>query len=130
MGLLVRGQSDDTVGSKNCGKVRRTAFATDAKDKKGAVVFLGDSITQGWSDDFHGDFGDLVVANRGISGDTTRGMLIRLQADVLSLDPSAVVMLMGTNDLEEKAEPETIADNVELIIAALKKHNPGMPIER
>ena len=40
MGLLVRGQSDDTVGSKNCGKVRRTAFATDAKDKKGAVVFF------------------------------------------------------------------------------------------
>ena len=113
---------------KNLWKKRRATFAADAKDKKGAVVFLGDSITQGWSDDFHGDFGDLVVANRGISGDTTRGMLIRLKQDVISLEPSAVVMLMGTNDLEEKAEPETIASNVELIIAALKKHNPGMPI--
>ena len=47
----------------------------------------------------------LNVANRGISGDTTRGMLLRLDDDVLSLDPSAVVMLMGTNDLEEQAEP-------------------------
>ena len=113
---------------KNLWKNRRTVFAADSKNKQGAVVFLGDSITQGWSDDFHGDFGDMVVANRGISGDTTRGMLIRLQEDVLVMDPSAVVMLMGTNDLEEQAEPETIASNVALIVAALKKHNPGMPI--
>ena len=113
---------------KNLWKNRRATFAADSKNKNGAVVFLGDSITQGWNDDFRGDFGDMVVANRGISGDTTRGMLIRLQEDVLVMDPSAVVMLMGTNDLEEKAEPQTIADNVELIIAALKKHNPDMPI--
>ena len=97
------------------------------KDQK-AVVFLGDSITQGWGDDLHGAFPGLKVANRGISGDTTRGMLIRLKRDVLDLNPSGVVMLMGTNDLEEKAEPQVIADNVKLIIAALKKHNPEMPI--
>jgi lysophospholipase L1-like esterase len=48
----------------------------------------------------------MKIANRGISGDTTRGMLIRLEADVLALQPKAVVMLMGTNDLEEGAEPE------------------------
>jgi hypothetical protein len=55
-------------------------------------------------------------------------MLIRLEEDVLSLNPRAVVMLMGTNDLEEKAEPETIAANVKLILAAVKKHNANMPI--
>ena len=113
---------------KNLWKKRRTTFATNAASQQGAVVFLGDSITQGWKDDFGGDFGSLKVANRGISGDTTRGMLIRLQEDVLSLKPAAVVMLMGTNDLEEKAEPQTIADNVEKIIAALKQHNGEMPI--
>ncbi|MGB7345337.1 MAG: GDSL-type esterase/lipase family protein [Pirellulaceae bacterium] len=107
---------------------RRSKFASDATNQSGAVVFLGDSITQGWSDDFRGDFRDLKVANRGISGDTTRGMLMRLDEDVLSLNPAAVVMLMGTNDLEENAEPPVIADNVALIIAELKKHNAKMPI--
>jgi lysophospholipase L1-like esterase len=109
-------------------KNRRAKFAADAEQQTGSVVFLGDSITQGWKDNFRGDFGDLKVANRGISGDTTRGMLIRLQDDVLNLNPAAVVMLMGTNDLEEAAEPTVIADNVSLIIAGLKQHNSEMPI--
>ncbi len=107
---------------------RRSAWAKQVEQDQKAVVFLGDSITQGWGDDLHGAFSGLKVANRGISGDTTRGMLIRLKGDVLDLNPSGVVMLMGTNDLEEKAEPQVIADNVKLIIAALKKHNPEMPI--
>ena len=107
---------------------KRTAWAKQVEKDQQAVVFLGDSITQGWGDDLKGSFPGLKVANRGISGDTTRGMLIRLQADVLSLNPSAVVMLMGTNDLEEKAEPEVIAGNFKLIIEALKKHNPKLPI--
>ncbi|MGI9474878.1 MAG: GDSL-type esterase/lipase family protein [Rubripirellula sp.] len=113
---------------RNLWSKRRGEFAKRAPQESGGVVFLGDSITQGWRDDFQGDFGDLIVANRGISGDTTRGMLIRMDEDVLSLDPSAVVMLMGTNDLEEGAEPATIASNVELIINRLKDHDGEMPI--
>lgn len=107
---------------------RRSDFAKSAGDDKKAVVFLGDSITEGWGDQLAKFFPGVRIANRGISGDTTRGMLIRLKDDVLSLDPAAVVMLMGTNDLEEKAEPATIAGNVKLIIEALKKHNPKLPI--
>ncbi len=99
----------------------------DTADQK-SVVFLGDSITEGWGDDIGGSFPGVKVANRGISGDTTRGMLIRLRDDVLALNPTAVVMLMGTNDLEEKASPETIAGNVKLILAEFKKHNPKMPV--
>jgi lysophospholipase L1-like esterase len=68
------------------------------------------------------------AANRGISGDTTRGVLLRLEEDVLSLSPTGVVLLIGTNDLEEKADPETIAGNLKLIIANLKKHDAKMPI--
>ena len=107
---------------------RREAFAANAEASHGAVVFLGDSITQGWSDNFRGDFEGMTVANRGISGDTTRGMLIRLKEDVLALKPAGVVMLMGTNDLEEGAAPQTIADNVKLILGELKAANPQMPI--
>ncbi|MEM9585843.1 MAG: GDSL-type esterase/lipase family protein [Planctomycetota bacterium] len=107
---------------------RRSTFADNKQESRGAVVFLGDSITQGWKDDFEQDFGDLHVANRGISGDTTRGMLIRLQEDVLDLDPAGVVMLMGTNDLEEQATPETIVGNIRLIIDSLHQHNQQLPV--
>src|SRR5688572_13466526 len=107
---------------------RRSAFAQRQARDQASLVFLGDSITQGWGDDFGGAFPGVKAANRGISGDTTRGVLLRLQEDILSLSPTGVVLLIGTNDLEEKADPETIAGNLKLIIAELKKHNGKMPI--
>jgi lysophospholipase L1-like esterase len=107
---------------------RRGEWAHRGEQDQGAVVFFGDSITQGWGDNLGGAFGDLKVANRGISGDTTRGMLARLDEDVIALDPAAVVMLMGTNDLDDGATPATIAGNVKLIIDALREHNPQMPV--
>ncbi|MGI9244635.1 MAG: SGNH/GDSL hydrolase family protein, partial [Verrucomicrobiales bacterium] len=113
---------------QNLWQTKRSGWAKRIEADQGAVVFLGDSITQGWGDDLGGSFPGLKVANRGISGDTTRGMLIRLKEDVLSLEPAAVVLLMGTNDLEEKATPETIAANLKLILAELKKHDPEMPV--
>lgn len=109
-------------------QTRRTAWSKRVEQDQGAVVFLGDSITQGWTDKFRGHFAGMKLANRGISGDTTRGMLIRLEEDVLSLNPSAVVMLMGTNDIEVGIEPDAIGRNFEKIIQALKAHNPEMPI--
>ena len=113
---------------KNLWTEKRTAWAKQVEKDQKALVFLGDSITQGWGDDMGGSFPGVKVANRGISGDTTRGMLIRLKDDVLALNPTGIVLLMGTNDLEEKAEPETIAANLKLILAELKKHNAKMPV--
>jgi lysophospholipase L1-like esterase len=107
---------------------KRTGWAKRVQQDQGALVFLGNSITQGWGDTMGGSFPGVKVANRGISGDTTRGVLIRLEGDVLALKPSGIVLLIGTNDLEEKASPEVIAGNLKLIISALKKHNPKMPI--
>ena len=107
---------------------KRSAWAQQIDHDQGALVFLGDSITQGWGPNLGNAFAGVKVANRGISGDTTRGMLIRLHEDVLSLNPSGVVLLMGTNDLEELAKPKTIAGNLKRIIAELKAHNDQMPI--
>jgi lysophospholipase L1-like esterase len=107
---------------------RRTLWASRIQQDQGAIVFLGDSITQGWGDTIGGMFPGVKVVNRGISGDTTRGVLIRLEEDVLSIKPRGVVMLIGTNDLEEAAEPQVVASNLKLILAALKSHNPAMPI--
>jgi len=107
---------------------KRTAWAGRVEEDRGALAFFGDSITQGWGDDMGGAFGDTKVANRGISGDTTRGMLVRLEQDVLALAPRGVVLLMGTNDIEEEAAPEVIAGNVQLILERLKEHSEDMPI--
>lgn len=107
---------------------RRGKWAEQLEADQGALVFLGDSITQGWGDRLEQEFAGIKTANRGISGDTTRGMLIRLDDDVLSLDPSGVVLLMGTNDLAERATPEVIASNIVQIIERLLEYNPSMPI--
>lgn len=107
---------------------RRGDWAKNVEQDQGAVVFFGDSITQGWGDDFKKHFASLKKANRGISGDTTRGMLYRLDKDVIALKPKAVIMLMGTNDLEEGASPEEVAGNVKLIIEQLKAADSKMPV--
>ena len=107
---------------------RRAAWAKTVEQDQGAVVFLGDSITQGWGGGLGASFPGLKVVNRGIDGDTTRGVLIRLQEDVLALNPKAVALLIGTNDLEENATPEQAASNLKRILAALKAHNAEMPI--
>lgn len=107
---------------------KRSAWAKRTQQDYGALVFLGDSITQGWGENVGGIVPNVKVANRGISGDTTRGVLIRLQEDVIALQPDGVVLLIGTNDLEEGADPETIAGNLKLIIAELKKSSASMPI--
>jgi lysophospholipase L1-like esterase len=70
----------------------------------------------------------MKVANRGISGDTTRGLRTRLQGDVLDLKPKAVSILIGTNDLDQGAEPEVVARNLQAIVAALHTANPAMPV--
>jgi lysophospholipase L1-like esterase len=107
---------------------RRAHFAEEKARQKHAIVFFGDSITQGWSDDFRGKFPGLNVANRGISGDTSRGLLARVDEDVLALDPSAIVLLIGTNDIGVKVAPEDIAANIKLLLKKIAAHNPNIPI--
>lgn len=107
---------------------RRINFAKHLDADQGALVFLGDSITQGWGDDLSPWFPGVHIANRGISGDTSRGVLFRLKEDVLDVHPSGVVLLIGTNDLSDGARADTITDNVKLILDALKASDPKMPI--
>lgn len=113
---------------KNLWRTKRAKWHNETKRDQGAVVFFGDSITQGWGPNMGDSFPEIKVANRGISGDTTRGMLLRIEDDVLAVNPNGVVMLMGTNDLEEGDSAEAIAHNVRAIVQRLSKHNSEMPI--
>ncbi len=106
---------------------RRTQWSKDRAQDQGAVVFFGDSITQGWQS-LAQDFAGFKVANRGISGDTTRGLRYRVQDDVIALKPKAVSMLIGTNDLDQGTASEVVAENLKAIVAELLKSNPKLPI--
>jgi lysophospholipase L1-like esterase len=73
------------------------------------VVFMGDSITQGWKiEGPDGYFPGKPYVNRGISGQTTPQMLVRFRQDVIALKPSAVVILAGINDVAANTGPETL----------------------
>ncbi len=64
------------------------------------VVFMGDSITDAWQQPrFGGFFPGKPYVDRGISGQTTPQMLVRFRPDVIDLQPKAVVILAGTNDI-------------------------------
>ena len=108
-------------------KGRRSSFVSHREADRGAVVFLGDSITQGLGTPIS-LFPGLKTANRGIGGDTTRGILYRMQEDVLELQPAAIVLLIGTNDIGIGADPEDVAANIRDILAAIKKSNPNTPV--
>jgi lysophospholipase L1-like esterase len=83
------------------------------------VVFMGDSITEGWhfrgADGF---FEGKPYINRGISGQTTPQMLVRFRQDVIDLKPKVVVILAGTNDLAGNTGPMTL-DQTEENLASM-----------
>ncbi len=72
------------------------------------VVFMGDSITDGWGRQHGTFFPGKPYVNRGISGQTTPQMLLRFRPDVIALQPKAVVILAGTNDIAGNTGPMTL----------------------
>jgi len=102
-------------------------WAVTASNDVGAVVFLGDSITAGWNS-LARDFPNFKVANRGIGGDLTSGVLYRLRADVLNLKPAAIVLLIGTNDIGNNMDPDDVAANIRLILQAIKEYDPKLKV--
>lgn len=88
------------------------------------VVFLGDSITDAWQ--LAEYFPGKPYVNRGISGQTTPQMLVRVFPDVIDLKPAAVIILAGTNDIAGNTGPETltmIEDNLQAISELAQVHH-------
>lgn len=89
------------------------------------VVFMGNSITEGWVNLHPEFFAGKFYINRGISGQTTPQMLVRFRADVIKLKPKVVIILAGTNDIAGNSGPSTlemIEDNI-ISMAQLAKAN-------
>jgi acyl-CoA thioesterase-1 len=88
------------------------------------IVFMGDSITEGWKENrpefFRGDRID-----RGISGQTTSQMLGRFYADVIALHPAVVHILAGTNDIAGNSGPtslDAIENNLRSMVELAQAH--------
>ena len=73
------------------------------------VVFMGNSITEGWARHFDTMFPGKPYVGRGISGQTTPQLLVRFRQDVIALAPAVVVILAGTNDVAGNGGPATLA---------------------
>ncbi|MFL6438297.1 MAG: SGNH/GDSL hydrolase family protein [Terriglobales bacterium] len=84
------------------------------------VVFMGDSITDGWGKGQAQFFPGKPYINRGISGQTTPQMLVRFRPDVIELKPKVVITLAGTNDLAGNTGTETL-QNIEDNLASMSE---------
>ncbi|REE01553.1 lysophospholipase L1-like esterase [Marinoscillum furvescens DSM 4134] len=76
------------------------------------VVFMGNSITEAWISQRPEFFSENGFIGRGISGQTTPQMLLRFRQDVIDLQPKAVVILAGTNDVAQNTGPMTIEESL------------------
>ena len=93
------------------------SYATqNVNSAKGQIVFIGDSITDLYILDDHYSELPLACYNRGIGGDTTEGVLRRLEVSVFDIEPSVVVLMIGTNDINGGIAEDEILDRYEQII--------------
>jgi len=98
-------QADADLGAPKAGEQR--------------VVFYGNSITDSWARYFPAEFPGKPYVGRGISGQTTPQMLVRFRQDVIALQPAAVVILAGTNDIAGNtgvSTQEMIEDNLKSMV--------------
>ena len=103
----------------------RYAEANKSVEIPTRVVFMGNSITDGWWNTDSLFFKNNRYIGRGIGGQTTAQMLVRFRADVIDLQPKAVVILAGTNDIAQNngyIAPENILGNI-ISMAELAKAN-------
>ena len=87
---------------------------------------MGDSITEEWGRIMPEFFSNKQYINRGIGGQTTPQMLIRFRQDVIDLNPEAVVILAGTNDIAGNTGPSSvkmIIDNLMSMAEIASKQN-------
>jgi len=106
--LNVQSRSPDPDALNRYAEANVKLTKPSATEKR--VVFMGDSITDGWRLNEYFPGRDFV--NRGISGQTSIQMLGRMKADVIDLQPAAILILAGTNDISRGTPLSTIENNL------------------
>lgn len=107
-------------------KIKTSIYEAMPKHTYGdEIIFLGDSLTDYVR--FSEIFPDMHARNRGIAGDTTTGVLFRLQ-DIIASTPAKLFVLIGTNDIVYNVKPDDIAKNIRDIISKVKAGSPKTKI--
>ncbi len=116
---------------------KHNANVERAKQDDINVLFMGDSITDFWSRSstnmggkvvFDKYYGDMKVANFGISGDTTQGVLYRLRdGEGQGFKPRAIMLMIGTNNTSRNSPPE-IAEGIGAVVLEMRKDFPDAKI--
>ena len=99
---------------------KKSQFETLPKSESD-IVFLGDSLTDSceWQEFFRG----VSIKNRGISGDTTNGILNRLN-EVVQSQPQKVFIMIGINDINQGRTVDGIFNNYQIILKSFKEKTP------
>lgn len=98
----------------------------ESKTKEIKIVFMGNSITEGWVLEHPSFFTDNNFVGRGIGGQTSSQMLSRFRRDVIELKPSAVIINAGTNDIAEntgKYNPDFTLGNIKSMADMARANN-------
>lgn len=119
--LSAQERTYDTLPNVPDHYVKRYALFKTEPAKTGAIVMLGNSITEGGN--WKKLWGDSLVLNRGISGDVTFGVLNRLE-EVLRHQPSKIFLLIGINDLSRNTPDEVIIENLFTIAKRIQTASP------
>ena len=110
----------------NLSKYRASNVQIANLEDPNRIVFMGNSITEGWLYHHPEFFENKSYINRGIGGQTTPQMLIRFKPDVVKLNPKAVVLLAGINDIAGNTGPmtlENIFENIASMAEIATAHN-------
>ena len=105
----------------------RESFWKQRESKRGAWVLAGDSLLGNWKTSER-ELAPTKTANRAIGGDVSRGLLFRFQEDVLDLNPSGVVVLIGGNDLSALQNTDQTARNIDRMLQAIRARNHSLPV--
>ncbi|WP_336960963.1 SGNH/GDSL hydrolase family protein [Chryseobacterium contaminans] len=111
--------AQSAVDFANLTKYKDENTSIVSSKKKVDVVFMGNSITEGWVKSHPEFFSENNYTGRGISGQTTSQMLLRFQSDVVALKPKLVIINAGTNDIAQNAgiyDPDFTFNNIKAMV--------------
>ncbi len=124
--VLLAGTTESTLFTKPVQLTREHRIdlwrSENPSIEPGAIAFVGDSITAGFP--LVTAFPERRTINRGIPGDTSTQVLERMQESVYDLDPSAVVLMIGTNDLGHGGTVEQAVENTGRIVRLVQANEP------
>ena len=134
MAVAVTSAADNPAAAPlNRDNARHKQFLTIVAKGDADVIFLGDSITQGWEragkEQWAEHFAPMKAVNLGIGGDQTGHVLWRITEgnELEPIDPKAAVIMIGTNNMRSHSAEE-IAGGVKVIVDELRKQKPKMKI--